>query len=332
MGGDGGVVATNRKYMRGAGSACHTADHASHQYKSKSELLASSLETMTTCALTKLPLWTTTTSSTSSQSNTNGSNGNGDTKQLMGTAGSSSAAIVACPYGRLYHKEAAIQALLRRKQQLEDGNSSELGNHIRGLKDLYDVRCYVSTKNAGKNATMICPVTDKALNGSIPAILLVPGNPDTANVLSEGAIQQLGGMDFLEAEYGPIQRQVRLAPPLQLLKETIEPQVSKEQDEEEEEKRNKKKNKKDKKNKKKRKHDNNSDDKEDKHETTRQLKPSKTGNGSSTGHSTSTKGTVADAARAAVSSAVQSNDVLSSLFQSKKTTTAKEAKDNLFAR
>ena len=27
MGGDGGVVATNRKYMRGAGSACHTADN-----------------------------------------------------------------------------------------------------------------------------------------------------------------------------------------------------------------------------------------------------------------------------------------------------------------
>ena len=310
MGGDGGVVATNRKYMRGAGKAGHTADHASHQYKSKSELLASSLEIMTNCALTKLPLWKIPPSDSESQ----------DNKQLMG---SSSATIVACPYGRLYHKEAAIQALLRRKQQIDNGNSSELGDHIRGLKDMYDVRAYVSTKS-DSGPTMICPVTDKALNGSIPAILLVPGNPETANVLSEGAIQQLGGMDALETEYGPIKRQVRLAPSAQMLKETIEPQVSKEQEEEEKAKKNKKKNKKDKKKKNKRKHDvDDRDDKEDKKQRSSMT---------TVAASTTTKGTVADAARAAVSAASKSNNVLSSIFTSKKTTSEKEKKDNLFAR
>ena len=236
--------------------------------------------------------------------------------------GSSSATIVACPYGRLYHKEAAIQALLRRKQQIDNGNSSELGDHIRGLKDMYDVRAYVSTKS-DSGPTMICPVTDKALNGSIPAILLVPGNPETANVLSEGAIQQLGGMDALETEYGPIKRQVRLAPSAQMLKETIEPQVSKEQEGEEKAK-NKKKNKKDKKKKNKRKHDvDDRDDKEDKKQRSSMT---------TVAASTTTKGTVADAARAAVSAASKSNNVLSSIFTSKKTTSEKEKKDNLFAR
>ena len=85
MGGDGGVIASNRKYMRGAGTADHTGDlnrHAAQKFNAQ--------EVMKTCALTKTPLHT-------SVGNT----------------------IVTDPYGSLYHKEAAVQALLTRKQAQE---------------------------------------------------------------------------------------------------------------------------------------------------------------------------------------------------------------------
>ena len=265
MGGDGGVVATNRKYMRGAGTADHTGDYG----KSQQAQSFNALEAMSTCALTKGKI----------------------NMELP---------IVACPYGKLYQKEAAVQALLRRKTHKDEDS---LGSHIRKLSDLYDVRFHY------ENTKPTCPVTSKALNGTIPAILLVPGKPDTPNVLSESAFSSLSTNE-LEEEYGPIQRKVRLAPPNELLKE-IKKQVQEEQLKESLEKKQKK----DKKKKRKR------------EESSQNEKPSKDRSKSS-----GPKSATAGAARSRVESAIQSNKVLSSIFTTKKSISEKEHKDNLFAR
>ena len=80
MGGDGGVVAVNRRYMRGAGTADHTGDYKRENSENQEY---NALEAMTNCALTKAPLFP------------NNKNSTGP--------------IVACKFGRLYHKEAAVE-------------------------------------------------------------------------------------------------------------------------------------------------------------------------------------------------------------------------------
>lgn len=181
MGGDGGVIASNRRYMRGAGAADHTADSSRAQNEK-----ASLQERMQTCHLTKVPL------NFSSQQN-----------------------IVACPYGRLYSKEAAVEALLRRKQE---SNGDELGSHIRGLKDLHSARFHVEK---GSNVPS-CPVTGAELNGKHPAFL-IPKKGDEPNVLSERAIKEMG-IEALQADYGPFEKvdMIRLAPPDSIMEEIRE--------------------------------------------------------------------------------------------------------------
>lgn len=267
MGGDGGVVATNRKYMRGAGSADHTGDHE----RSKQQQTINMAEAMSTCAMTKTKL-------------------------------PKDSPIVACPYGRLYSKEAAVQALLRRKTHNNDGAEDTLGEHIRKLSDLYDVRFHYD--NDDKTT---CPITGKALNGSIPAILCLPGKPESPNVISESAFQQLSSEE-LETEYGPIQKKVRLAPPLTLL-EQIRIEVKQQHLNEEEERKNKKSKKK------KRKREGG----EEKKEASPKNRPKAQTNST-------------NAARTRVETAIQSNKVLSSLFTTKRSVSEKEHKDNLFAR
>ena len=194
MGGDGGVIASNRKYMRGAGTADHTGDssRSSRGEKQVSDR-ADALERMTTCALTKAPL-------------------------QFGKQ-----AIVVCPFGRLYHKEAAVEALLRRKQSQDssvDNNMvnksgiDELGAHIRGLKDLHDARFSIIEKTDQEGALQLpsCPVTGQEFNGQQPVFLLTPGNPEMVNVLSQRAFKEMG-KDALQTEYGPFKDRIRLAPP-----------------------------------------------------------------------------------------------------------------------
>lgn len=287
MGGDGGVVATNRKYMRGAGSADHTGDYERNDPNSKEH---NALEAMTTCALTKTPLFS---------SNSNRSSG----------------PIVACSFGRLYHKEAAVEALLTKKQSIVESSSkntppassSSLGDHIRKLSDLYEVRFHrdeESTKKRGA-VTITCPITGKTLQGIIPAILLVPGKPDTPNVLSTSALQQLA-KDELELEYGPILKEVRLAPPLELLKKLKEEEI---------EMRSQTKQKK---TKKKRKHDG-KDGKKKTRPKSITAKPKATINGA--------------AKSRPETSSMPSSRVYSSIFTtSDRTKTDKDRKDSLFAR
>jgi hypothetical protein len=282
MGGDGGVVATNRKYMRGAGTANHTGDYERNDANSKEH---NALEAMTTCALTKAPLFPT---------------------------NKSSGPIVACSFGRLYQKEAAVQALLMKRQAIVEtkkntsSSSSVLGDHVRKLSDLSDVRFHQDESTSKKRGavTITCPITGKTLQGIIPAILLVPGKPDTPNVLSASALQQLAKQE-LELEYGPIQKEVRLAPPRELLKKIKEEEL---------EKRLQTKQKK--KKKKKRKHEGKEEEKKTRPKATN-VPRSK----------------IEAAAKCRVETAIQSSQVLSSLFTtSDKTKSDKDRKDSLFAR
>lgn len=125
--------------------------------------------------------------------------------------------IVTCPYGRLYHKQAAVEALLKRKQY----DSDQLGNHVRGLKDLKEVRFHLVTSADGTTVPA-CPIRGTELNGTISAIALIPGG--TTNVISERALKELGN-DVLE-EYGPSKKTIKLAPTAAQLKEIQEQQSS----------------------------------------------------------------------------------------------------------
>lgn len=253
MGGDGGVIASNRRYMRGAG----TAEHKEHRDE---ELQRQEIaRTMQRCAASGQPL------------------------QFSSTT------IVTCPYGNLYHKEAAVEALLRRKQE-----EILIGDHIRGLKDLHEVRFHL-TKTVDGSHIPTCPITGRELNGNIPAVALIPGKAGQCNVVSERGIKEMGP-DF-EAEYGPIEDKIRLAPPSDILAE-MKAKL--------EEKRFLSK-----KSKKKRKEQSKSEERPPKKQST----------------------DVTTAAREKVKDAIRGNSVLSSLFSDGRGTVSdKEKKDNLFAR
>lgn len=260
------MIASNRKYMRGAGSADQTADARRDKHDEKESML----ERMRTCHLSKTTL-------------------------------SFHQSIVACAYGRLYSKEAAVEALLRRKQSEKD----ELGSHIRGLKDLYPVHFHLTTNAAG-NDVPTCPVTGVELNGNHPAFLIHnKKNVERPNVLSERAVKEIG-MEALQDDYGPFDREnmIRLAPPESMMREIREAVAKKH----ELEKTTKKSSKKDEKKRKK------SD------EVLHKSKMLKTSS-------------VAEAARMSVASAVASNDVFSSLFANKAGSVPEKKKNNnLFAR
>ena len=246
MGGDGGVIASNRRYLRGAGTADTAGDATKQAAHKDPALVAQELQRdMVTCALTG---------------------------QALDFASSQS--IVACPYGKLYHKEAAIEALLRRKAH----KPTDLGEHIQKLKDLNDVRFHTA---AGKDGSLVptCPVTEKELNGLIPAFLLLPGNPDRVNVLSERALVEM--KDLID-EYGPVEQRIRLAPP-----ESVLEQVKQELREQRHKSKDKKK---------KRKHHKEDDDED------RVVPQPKKAN------------KLVEKTRAKVSAAIKKNEVLSSLF------------------
>lgn len=289
MGGDGGVIASNRKYMRGAGTADHTADSSRSRGEKQVSDRADALERMTTCALTKAPL-------------------------QFGKQ-----AIVVCPYGRLYHKEAAVEALLRRKQSqdssIDDTNSNggdELGAHIRGLKDLHDARFSLVEKSGNEGTPRLpsCPVTGQEFNGQQPVFLLTPGNPEMTNVLSQRAFKEMG-KEALQTEYGPFKDKIRLAPPAMEMDEIIKAVEAK---------RSAKSSSKSKKEKKRKQRDNNDAVVDLSKQSPKKLK-------------SSSKGEVATLARGRVENAVKSNDVLSSLFTtSDRTMSQKERNDTLFSR
>lgn len=229
MGGDGGVIASDRRYMRGAGSASHTADSARASAADRAEAEKDAqVQAMQLCAITGSRL-------------DFGSSGGGS-----GSGISSSSAIVACPFGRLYGREAAVQALLKRMEEKSMGSgavtktdTTDLGWQVRGLKDLHPVRFQLIQKQQvhGEDVTVpVCPVTSVELNGLQPAYLIVKtkmkkkktkekddgehDDNDGPNVLSDRAIKEMG-LAALQEEYGPFEKDdmIRLAPPPKLMKE-----------------------------------------------------------------------------------------------------------------
>jgi len=317
MGGDGGVIASNRKFMRGAGTADKTGDanrHAAQKFNAR--------EVMKTCSLSKTPLH-------------------------AANANAGGRVIVADPHGCLYHKEAAVQALLTRKQHQQQGtgnssaitNNSTIGPQVRRLADLYEVRFHREEGRIGGDPT--CPISGKALAGIIPAILLVPGKDGMSNVVSERGLSQLSPEE-LEAEYGVIRKRVRLAPDPVLL-ETIKKQVREEHEKDDEERRKAKKDKKkDKKSKRKRegkdkddKRNTNNDKKKRSDERSKEKGAEASSRNSNVRNIKSSSSSVGKAIQSRVDSAIEQNSVLSSLFTNKSAAskfTEKEKKDNLFAR
>lgn len=227
MGGDGGVVATNRRYMRGAGFADHTADakrvSATAQAVAEREGV---LQKIRAC-------------------NISGSvfdlsvyyNDGGSGRKV----GSLVSDIVSCPLGFLYKREVAIESLLRRKGCDTSSESVDIGWHVRGLKDLFPVRFHVSKrhqsdptqcsndKHDDKHDEYIptCPLTGVEINGIQAAYVVVKmdrkgknkNNENTTsnmrpNVISERAMKEIG-VDSLQEEYGPFKKDdlIRLTPP-----------------------------------------------------------------------------------------------------------------------
>jgi Rtf2 RING-finger len=197
MGGDGGVIASNRKYMRGAGAADHTGDHSAGNGRVDPEVLKEQqTRDFRSCA-------------------------------ISGTPFDYASPIVACPYGRLYDKERALQGLLDKDEGLA---------HVRGLKDLIDVRFHT----AADGGAPACPITEKELNGVIPTFVLIPGNANQPNVVSERGLS----MKELLEDYGPVERTLRLLPPpedLEKIKEARLSKVSEKKRKREKEKRKQKK-------------------------------------------------------------------------------------------
>ncbi|KAL3764021.1 hypothetical protein ACHAW5_005105 [Stephanodiscus triporus] len=207
MGGDGGTVAANRAYLRGAGKADHTADRASSS--SSSNRLGGGIEddanraraTLSTCAVSGATL----------------RHGIDD--------------VVVCPHGKLYRREDALESLLRRSSHSREGGRKEgggeggtmMGLHVRGMKDLHPVRFHLTATTGGGKMTPTCPISGSDIGkGNVPSLVVVRshGGDDRRddrgpNVLSERAIREMG-IRGLQEEYGPFEERdmIRLAPPI----------------------------------------------------------------------------------------------------------------------
>lgn len=319
MGGDGGVVATNRRYLRGAGTADHTGDS---KRVSSNEIVQAEKERlqqmMKTCAI------------------------QGSSLHLRCVVNSNN--IVACPYGRLYNKETAIQALLKRHSKKKSKSSTqskisssvEIGWHVRGLKDLYPVHFYYDDNNKDGNVDKVatCPISGVELNGSTySAFLIINSNKDIQqqpNVLSEKAIKEMGHR-ALQEEYGPFERLLRLAPSLANgeFDQICQEWEMKIQEEESKKKKKKKKN-----NKRNNEKSIGSDKQAILSKKSKTCKPDNNNNiNISASNLPHNQNKLTTAARSNVAAAVNSNSVFSSLFQSKQGTISdKEKRDNLFVR
>lgn len=222
MGGDGGTISSSRLYLRGAGKASHTADHPSNALKrAKVEDAERARLILSTCAISGTAF--------NFSPKVNSADGGG-----IGAV--SAADIVACPYGKLYKREKALEALLERSQA-SPGNvaTATLGPHIRGMKDLHPVRFHVVADSSSKDVNWrrkkyvpVCPITGSEItSGNVPAFLIVRSKKkeggkstnseldEAPNVISEKAIKEMG-IAGLQSEYGPFDEKdiIRLAPPM----------------------------------------------------------------------------------------------------------------------
>ncbi|KAL7560156.1 hypothetical protein ACA910_013166 [Epithemia clementina (nom. ined.)] len=200
MGGDGGVIPKNRRYLRGAGASDKTGNDASgsHDRNGATDpavVKEEQARAMKICAISNQPL-------------------------VLSDASKGEESVVVCPYGRLYNREAVVEALL--EQKIKKTKDPRL-DHIRGLKDLHSVRFHLGRSSSQANdrgggggnddgaLVQMCPVRGTELNGQIPAVVLVPGSPGLPNVVSARAIQEMG-KEAIEQVYGPAKQSIKLLP------------------------------------------------------------------------------------------------------------------------
>jgi Rtf2 RING-finger len=190
MGGDGGTNAVQRAYLRGAGAASTTGDTTAFDVPLDTRVAEEEAKrAMRHCHISD---------------------------QSLNFEAQSS--IVTCRLGRLYNKEALVDALLQRKRSVQSdiGRGGRLGAHIRGLKDIYGVR-FQTIRDDKDKVVPVCPITGRELNGLLVAYALIPALPDRVNVVSEYALKQLSEADILK-EYGASMK-IRLLPPVSMLVE-----------------------------------------------------------------------------------------------------------------
>lgn len=180
MGGDGGVIATRREFMRGTYNSHHKKKHLGFGANFGAGTTGGDAEQgvdprrqratkVRTCAL---------------------------------SADSLEAPIVADELGNLFNKLAMLSALSERTvpERLE---------HIRGLRDLVDCRLTAVGDSDKDRAVTACPVTGAPLDGSKPFVVV----RTTGWIVSQKAVEELG-LTALQEEYGPFEADdlVRLAP------------------------------------------------------------------------------------------------------------------------
>ena len=158
MGGDGGTTAVQRKFVRGQEK--ESSDKGDGEGKE-----AQQMERVATCALSAQPL---------------------------------SAPVVVCELGKLYNKEAVLQALLDKTLQRQ-------ASHIRGLKDVKEL----DLGGVTSPSFYVCPITQLSLNGILPFVVVWTNG----RVLSEKGVREMG-VEFMQLEYGPFCTEdlVRLLP------------------------------------------------------------------------------------------------------------------------
>jgi hypothetical protein len=173
MGGDGGTVTNNRKFLKSTKNSFEGVSNMD-----SSSLIQRQKERSHLCALTGQRLVT---------------------------------PIVACELGNLYNKESLIRHLLARgspneaagveKASVDD--SDVMITHIRGLKDVKDVilnppSLCPTVASSSSSCLTICPVTQIEFTGTVPFVCVW----STGYLLSQRAIKEVG-IDHLQIEYGP---------------------------------------------------------------------------------------------------------------------------------
>lgn len=112
--------------------------------------------------------------------------------------------VVACELGNIMNKEILINMLMNKSLPDEF-------NHIRGLRDVKDVKFTTNPEYAADSSSspFICPITRMEFNGLQPFVIIWT----TGYVLSEKSIREMGNQS-LQAEYGPFTDEdiVRLLP------------------------------------------------------------------------------------------------------------------------
>ena len=279
MGNDGGTIATQRSYVRGA-----KLNYKDAEKKASVDTGEGRQEVLNTCAISGVKLK---------------HDGSED--------------IVACPFGKLYLKEAVVRALLRRAQAESYVDQQVVSPHIRGLKDLYTVRFATDCQ---------CPIIGQDLStGTLPCFVIASKDSKSSfNVISEKAIKQMG-ISALQEDYGPFKEidMVRLAPTTDQFKVIQDALYTKRVEEKKRkaEKRQKRK----------------TSGKDDKEESTRKNQKRKTkGDAKLNGKKVAPiKNTAVSIAKATVANAVANDSVLSSIFvKNDSSSNDKEKRDKLF--